>query len=48
MTIIGLEHLLIGFVIMFRIAYDVDPEWVEIYLQRRAYRKDAETKRAKY
>ena len=44
MTIIGLEHLLLGFVILFRVVYDCDPEWVEIFLQRRAYRKDAEGK----
>lgn len=43
MTIIGLEHLLLGFVILIRIAYDCDPEWVEIFLHRRAFRKDAKS-----
>ena len=39
-TIIGLEHLILGVVVVLRFLYKREPNWVDIFLARKAYKRD--------
>jgi len=39
-TVIGLEHVILFFKLLVRFFYDVDPNWVNIFMARRAFQKE--------
>ena len=41
-TIFGLEHILLGSLFFIRMFYDINPEWVDVFMARKAHREDRE------
>ena len=39
-TIIGLEHLILGVIVVLRFLDQREPNWVDVFLARKAYKRD--------
>ena len=45
-TVFALEHVILVVILLIRIFYDAEPYWVQIFLARRAYKRDLQLSKA--